>query len=289
MQDFVWDDLRYLLALHRTGTLAGAGRQLSVSETTVARRIRAFERALGAGLFLRSDPGRYGPTDVARVLLAHAETVEGEVIALRERLGQMAGRLAGVVRVSSVPVIINRILIPHIGRLAGPHPDLVIELVPQSRNVDLTRREADLAVRFARPARGGLAVKAQKLGSLEFAVFGPATTPAGAEDTLAWIGYDDGGAALPQARWIERLRAGRRPGPVRVADLASAQEAVAQGLGKSLLPIAAGRGDARLRALAMAASQRTLTRDVWLLSHAGDDARPAVAAAKDWLAGLPWA
>lgn len=288
MQDFDWDDLRFLLALYRAGTHTAAGKLLATSETTVARRIRAFERKIGAVLFLRTDPGRYGPTEIARAILSHAEAVEAEIIALHARVGQMAGRLAGVVRISSVPVIINRILIPNLPRLTDPHPDLVIELIPQPQAVDLTRREADLAIRFARPAQGGLAVKAQKLGSLMFAAFGPATSQTGAEDNLPWIGYDDAGATLPQARWIERRRGGARPGPLRVADLTSAQEAIAQGLGKSLLPVAAGQGDSRLRRLEWP-TDKPQTRDVWLLSHANDAPRPILAAVKRWLTDLHWA
>ena len=75
MQGHDWNDLKYLLALHREGKLTQAGRTLGVSETTVARRIKTLEQSLGTILFLRSANGRYEPTDTALHILTHAETV----------------------------------------------------------------------------------------------------------------------------------------------------------------------------------------------------------------------
>ena len=291
MQGHDWDDLRFLLALHRSGRLSVAGRTIGVSETTVARRLRRLERALGVELFLRNDQGRYDATDVARGIIRHAEAIERENIALRERLGQLSNGLTGVVRISSVPVIVNRILVPNLGKLRRLHPDLTVELVSEARNVDLTKREADLAVRFSRPAHGGLATKARKLGELEFAVFYAADVPRGDEESLAWIGYDEANSALPQARWVKALvsRESASTVPLQVSDVDTALEAVACGVGRSVLPRSIGLADRRLRPAAGGRAGKRLARDVWLLFHADQAARLSVVAAKTWLADLSWA
>lgn len=287
MQGHDWNDMRHVLALHRAGTLAGAGRALGVNETTVARRIRAVERALGTPLFRRGDGGTQSATGAGERVLALAETAERAHLSVPEAAGRAAAAVQGVVRVSSVPVLVNRVLLPGLPRLLAAHPGLVVELVPEARNMDLTKREADLAVRFSRPRTGGLGTRARRLGALGFAVFGPAGAR---RSDLPWIGYDAAHAALPQARWLERAiaRSGGRSAGLRVSDLETAREAVAAGLGRTLLPIFVGAADARLVRLEPPETPPPQARDVWLLSPAEPDERASVVAVKDWIAGLPW-
>ncbi|MDW4498505.1 LysR family transcriptional regulator [Sulfitobacter sp. D35] len=288
MQDFDWDDLRYLLALHRRGTLAEAGRHLRVSETTVARRVKRLEAHLGTALFVRSHSGGYELTETGRAVLGQAEKVERHASVLQDRLGTSAG-LSGTVRISAVPIIVNHVLIPAVPALSAAHPDLSVELVPEARNLDLTRREADLALRFARPGQGGLAVKTRKLADWSFGVFCAADIAAGDEESLPWIGYDDAHAGLPQARWIADLRGPHeRLSPLRVSDLSSTLEAVVLRQGKSVLPLSLGRGDPRLRAAVHRRSGPAMSRAVWLLWHADHPGPAAIAAARDWICGIDW-
>ncbi|WP_366523323.1 LysR family transcriptional regulator [uncultured Roseobacter sp.] len=282
--------MKCLLALQRKGTLSEAGRRCGVSETTVARRLKRLERALNVELFARNERGNFEPTDPARAILDHAEAVEFENAALREKLGQLAGRIEGTVRLSSVPMIIRHILVPNLEALWADHPNVTLELVPEPRNVDLTKREADLAVRFSRPAQGGLMTKAKKLSELEFDVFCAAKTSAGAEDDLGWIGYDDANITLPQARWTDALRrqSSGRSSVLKVEDIDTALEAVAHGLGRAVLPKAACKRDSRIRPATAQFRRQKMTREVWLLSHADLDSRQAIRAAKSWLTNLTW-
>ncbi len=284
MQDHDWSDLRCFLALHRAGTLSGAGRRIGVSETTIARRLKRLERALGAPLFLRDAQGRAAITDAGQRILGPAEAAEQSHIALREALGGAAAGVVGTVRISSVPVIVNRILVPRLPALRRDHPELMVDLAPDGRNVDLTRREADLAVRFSRPTQGGLQVKAARLGQLSFGAFCAAHLSAQEAEGLGWIAYDDTLAALPQAKWITA------PGArvtLRVGDIDTAIEAAATGLGKTLLPIGVASRDPRLRGLSEMAGAFP-AREVWLLSHPQDSARQSVRAVKSWLGGITW-
>ncbi|WP_300017532.1 LysR family transcriptional regulator [uncultured Roseobacter sp.] len=290
MQSFNWNDLKYLIALHRSETLRAAARHLGTSDTTVARRIADLQDKLGVTLFLRDSAGRYVLTEIGHAVLIHAETTERAAIAVEDLLGQITTRLTGVVRISSVPVIINRILVPQIGRLQDQEPGLTLELVPEARLLDLNKREADLALRFARPAAGGLRVKAQKLGRVTFDLFASSALAESALPETPWIDYEDAHASLPQARWLanaaQRDPAG--PAPLKVADLETAWEAAAQGLGKTLLPGAVAAADTRLQRVDVRHQTTTPAREVWLLSHADQSDRASVLAVKNWLNGLRW-
>src|SRR5690242_13172546 len=105
----LWDDLRYFLALHRTGSLSGAARQLRVNQTTVGRRIRALEKALSARLFDRTDRG-FALAPSGEALLPHAEVVEGEVNASTLTLGGHEANLAGSIRVTAPETLGSRFL-----------------------------------------------------------------------------------------------------------------------------------------------------------------------------------
>ena len=282
MQSHDWNDLKYLLALARTGRLRAAGRAVGVRDTTVARRIKALEEAVGVPLFVRGMSGHYAPTDAARDILIHAEAIEFEHTLLRDTLGQAAERVTGSVRISAVPIVVNRILVPALPALSDKHPQLAVELVPAAQNLDLSKREADLALRFARPETGGLRTKAQRLGSITYSVYA-----ARSGDRRAWITYDDAHADLPQARWLDRMaRAEDAHAPLRVADAETALEAVAAGLGRTLLPKRIADADHRLRRVPTDAPLPA--RDNWLLSHVDHVARRSVSAAKAWLIDMDW-
>lgn len=288
MQSNDWNDLKYLLALCRAGKLKPAARALSTSDTTVARRIKALEQRMGTPLFVRSATGRYEPTDAALAILPRVEAMEAETRAITDLTSEHAKQITGRVRISSVPIIVNRVLVPNLASLHAAHPNLQIELVPSAQNLDLSKREADLAVRFARPAEGGLRTKAQKLGVLHFAPFRP--NRAEGSSPFPWITYEDASATLPQARWLEAIvqSADGQPAPLKVSDVETAFEAAAHGLGQTLLPAMIAEQDERLERLPDPPTLACPARDVWLLSHLDQSARPSVQAVKDWLAGLSW-
>lgn len=289
MQSYDWNDLKYLLALHREGKLTEAGRTVGVSDTTVARRIKTLEEALETTLFVRSANGRYEPTDAALQILSHAENIETSHAAIGAISGESTNKVTGSVRLSAVPVIVNRFLVPQLPTLTRLHPYLSIELVPSADNLNLSKREADLSMRFARPSDGGLRTKAQKLGEVSFVACAASFISPEQCATLGWITYDDAHSRLPQAHWLERaaqsenLRAG-----LRVTDVETAIQAVVAGIGKTLLPRAIVLSDSRFRVIEPRDCAKLPTREVWMLSHVDQTSRASIAAAKEWLMSLSW-
>ncbi|SHG50599.1 LysR family transcriptional regulator [Cognatishimia maritima] len=290
MQEFDWNDLRHLLAVHRTGSYSEAGRRLGVSETTVSRRIAAIEAALRVKLIQKRGSAGYEMTDIGHLVLEHAEAIEQQSGKILELSGGQAATV-GTVRLSAVPLVINRILVPELHRLHRRHPELVLELIPDTRNIDLTKREADLAIRLARPQTGGLKTSARRIGQLQYAVFGRAGLESDKSNRSDWIIYDDSQASFPQAIWLNTaLGLGKdAASPLRVGNAETAIEAIAAGVGKSILPRRVAAMDARLRELVRPTGTPPLpTRDVWLLSHSSQTGSVAVSAVKDWLDDIPW-
>jgi DNA-binding transcriptional LysR family regulator len=259
-----WNDLRYVLAIARGGTLSAAARQLGVNQTTVARRLAAAEASLGTRLFVRTD-GAHRPTVAGEAAIAHGEQVERAFDAFERNVTGSDAVPSGTVRVTSVPVVVNRLLVPALPEFYRRHSTVRLELMAEPRDVSLTKREADIALRLARP-QGGVAL-ARRIGQLDYAVFGPTT---GAEEALPWISYVDDLAHLPQARWMEEAAPEGEPLPLRVGDVEAIVQAVQSGIGKSLLPSFLEGQVAGIRRLGTA--QPVLSREMWLLVH--PDMRP---------------
>ncbi|WP_208721297.1 LysR family transcriptional regulator [Corallococcus aberystwythensis] len=221
-----WDDLRGFGALARAGSLSAAARELKVSHATVGRRIAALEEVLGRGLFDRRADGYVLTAEGAGVLELAADMEERAQGILR-RAGQEAG-LTGTVRLTAPEPLAERLLIPRLAALHRRHPGIVLEVVSDPRSLNLAKREADLAVRLARPRQGELVTR--RLASLAYGVY---AAPDG--DTSAWVGLDDSLAHIPEAQWLARNAAGARV-VLRANTLTGQLAAVRAGFGKALLP-----------------------------------------------------
>jgi len=153
-----WERHRAFLAVLSEGSLSGAARALGVAQPTVRRRIADLEASLGVVLFTRT-PAGLDPTETAHALAGHAEAMAHAAAAFARTASAEAGEIAGVVRVTASDVIAIEVLPPILATLQARHPGLVIILSPSNRNEDVLRREADIAVRMARPAQEGLVAR----------------------------------------------------------------------------------------------------------------------------------
>jgi molybdate transport repressor ModE-like protein len=152
-----WDDLRYLLAVHRHGSLARAAKELAVTKATASRRLAALEKALGAPLVERKPAGLV-LTEAGREALAAAERVDSAVVALRERLGGGGEeRPRGTVRLTAPSWLASRFIIPALAGFKARYPDLDVQLVGTNQILNLAQREADVAIRNVKPTHKSLA------------------------------------------------------------------------------------------------------------------------------------
>ena len=153
-----WDDLKHFLAVARTGSLADAARILKTSPATVGRRIAALEARLGARLFDRNQTG-YTLAKGGEAIRARAEEVEDAVLKLeRQALGRDL-RPVGKVRLATVNEIAATLIAPQLGEFRRCYPEIVLEVVEARDFANLTRREADIALRTRRPEHGDLMIR----------------------------------------------------------------------------------------------------------------------------------
>lgn len=283
----LWDDLRVLLAVHQTGSHKRAGRQLGVDPTTVGRRLGALERAVGTRLFSRT-PDRVQATSAGLKLVLHAERMEAEAIAAERALLAAGDGVEGSLRVTAPDGFMHYVLLPALTELRREHPRLSVDLRADTRVLDLSRREADVAVRLLRPKEPALI--ARRLGQMRFSLFASQgyLDRAGVPRTLAalashdFIGFEPSLDQLPQTRWLRRVTAAPRY-VVRANTTVTQVLACAEGHGIALLPAFVASGEPRLQRLL----PRLLgpSRDMWGVTHADMRGNARVAAVLGWLAG----
>ena len=148
-----WDNLRYFLELARSGTLMSAARRLEVDHTTVARRIQALEKEVGAPLFSR-EAGGHRLTEAGRKLQPQVEAMESAFQAVESTAPASQEGLSGLIRIGATEGFGTVVLAPQLALFAQQHPKLTIDLLAMPRLVHLSRREADIVISLERPARG---------------------------------------------------------------------------------------------------------------------------------------
>lgn len=272
-----WDDLRFLVTLGRDGTLAAAARTLNVNQTTVARRLRALEARLGVSLFVRHD-GQWQATPVGLQVLARAARIEEDVASLVHLAEAGADEVSGTVRITAVSTLMEAWLVPRLPELYARYPALDIELLDSNHNVELARREADIAIRLARPLRGDYLIR--KLADMGFAIYG-SCQPQHQTTLSDWVAYLDDLAHTPEMRHLQGVLSGGRV-RLRSNSIRSLARAVADGLGHGLLPCWLADGEAGLRRIS--GPVPVLYREVWMVSHPDARSQARVAAVADWLA-----
>ncbi len=145
-----WTDLRFFLAAVRGGNLSAAARELGVNYTTVGRRLDALQHGLGATLIQRTPDG-LTLTRTGDAVKELCEKIEATALEIERRAAGQDRELGGTVRLTATETLAARFLIPAMAALRRRHPELEIELIPDYRLLDLSRQQADLAMRNARP------------------------------------------------------------------------------------------------------------------------------------------
>lgn len=258
-----WDDLRVFLAVARAGSLSGAARTLAVNHSTVFRRIGAFEEALGVRLFERQQ-GRYLLTPAGEELRDGTLRVEEEIESVSRRVRGQDLRLSGTVRVTTIDMLAFGLLPRHLAGFRDAYPGIEVELVVGNAALNLSRREADVALRVGDAPAESLV--GRRVGRLGFAVYASAVYRARRADpdlTLHdWIGFDSEHEAL--VRRMARFLPVVKP-TLRTNSVAAALFAAKAGLG--LAPLPCGLADLETDLVRIAPLPGEFTLDLWLLTH----------------------
>lgn len=163
-----WDNLRIVLGVFRHGSLAGAARALKVDETTVGRRLKALEMALGTRLFERTAQGLM-PTETADVVRTAAETAEAAVLGVQREVVGSDMRPSGFVRITATETLSSQFLIPAFDNFHQRYPEIRLEFFTGYIALDVARGEADIAVRALPPVGNHLV--SRRLGTVALGVY----------------------------------------------------------------------------------------------------------------------
>jgi DNA-binding transcriptional LysR family regulator len=237
-----WNDLRYFLAIARSGSLGTAAVALHVNPSTVQRRLRALEGALDCSLAERQPEG-YRLTPHGEQLLAYAEQVENSVCAFQRQSEMLGKRVTGPVKLTSHVTVGQRIIKSgFLDRFHASHPGIKLELILDQRALNLSRGEADIAVRGGRLGDDA-ALVGRKIAEVPWGIYasgsfverhGRPKTPADI-NSYSVIEMVDEIEALPAARWM-KTNAPKAPVAARCSNIPSVHLAIKSGAGIAPLP-----------------------------------------------------
>ncbi|PAT44059.1 LysR family transcriptional regulator [Vandammella animalimorsus] len=261
-----WDNLRFFLALARTGTLVNAARTVQVDHTTVSRRIQALEKQMGVPLFAREASG-HRLTEAGRHLLPQAEAMEAAFLSIESSSLVTQEGLSGLVRVGVPEGLGTQVLAAPLAELARQHPSLVIDLLALPRLVHLSRREADIVISLERPTRGSVVVT--KLSDYVLRLYGARDylaqhAPITSMDDLAehtFISYVDDLLFSKQLQFLESFFQPQHFG-LRSTSVLAQYQAVRAGAGLAILPAFIGDRDPAL--VQLLPQQAQFQRTFWM-------------------------
>jgi DNA-binding transcriptional LysR family regulator len=259
-------DLELVLALNRGGTLAAAGERLALDASTVFRSIQRIERGLGQQLFARSRNG-YLALELAQVLTAHAEQLERELESARSAAQLVPDQVSGTVRLTTTDTILHGLVAGVLPSLRAAHPLLELEMHTGNELANLTRRDADIALRATKKPPQHLVGK--RIGPIRIALFASAASSINSLDDVraqssAWIAPDDALPEHPSVLWRKKYFPKVQP-QYRVSSILTVAEFVAQGVGVGIVPLFLGQHRRELRQITEALDEHQT--ELWLLTH----------------------
>jgi DNA-binding transcriptional LysR family regulator len=264
MHNLNWDDYRYFLAISRMRSLTAAGRSLGVSQPTVSRRLQALEQSLQVRLFNRVQGG-YELTQEGSELLETASHIEEQLEQVDRKIFGKDLELKGELRVTCTDFFLNTYLAPHTWKFLKDNPGIDFSIACTQTVLSLSRRDADIALRFTQKPDDTLAGRClTKVRYAAYASNQAAKTRFKADnrDKWHWIGLQDDfynrmlfGSTFPSGQFKHRV------------DSKSALHSMAcNGLGVALLPCYMGDRDTKLRRVDPEPYPES-TIELWLLYH----------------------
>ncbi len=279
--DIPWSELRLVLAVQREDSLRGAAKALRLSHPTISRRLSELQEHLGVKLLERHGR-RLRLTAAGEDLAATAARIETEVHSLGRRIAGRDHRLEGTVRLAMSPTMLAG-LAPHLPRLRAQHPGICIELATGLGFANLTRREADIAIRFTNAPHETLV--GRKVSVFESAAYVRSDAERRWGDDKArwpWVDWDEAHRHHSSARWIAELLPDA-PIAARCESSLVMMQLVGGGVGAGFVPTMLAERDSNLRRLPEFPNFR---RDIWLLTHADLRNVGRIRAVMDWLGAV---
>lgn len=262
MHNLNWDDIRYCLAVVEHGSLTAAAQSLSVNHTTVSRRISALETQLGAPLFDRSTSG-WLITPLGDAIIPAAKKMQDEAFAIGRRVKANHHDLSGTVRVTSIDAVVEKMITPGLKSFMETYPEINVELMVSSDNLDLTTHAADIAFRVTNEPPPNLVGK--KIATVAHTLY---STQEVYErylldpNSVAGITWLQDNTTI--SAWAEQFSPPMRM-RYRVNSFSIIYQMAHNGLGFAMLPCGIGDADPTLNRVPGIPLQ--MDKELWALSH----------------------
>lgn len=259
-----WDDLRTFLAVAQEGTIRGAAKVLKVNHSTVSRRINAFEDQLQVRLFERQPTG-YVLTPAGEDVLGSAQSVKEHIDGLQRRVLGQDTKLTGPLRVTLPDVLAIKLLAPNFAEFAANYPGIELEVNVSYETMNLSKREADIAIRITdKPPETLVGRRVAQYSNCCYA--SPAYLEShdlrAAPRDANWIGWTD---ELTSPKWVIESEFPDMPVRYRFPNLLMQLEAARAGMGVAKIPCFLGDPDPGV--IRVSGTEPEPSWTVWLLTH----------------------
>jgi DNA-binding transcriptional LysR family regulator len=262
-----WDDFRYVKAIAASRSLAAAAGLLGVNHSTVFRRLAQIEQQLGSRLFERGRAG-YALTPSGEEMVQLAQRMDEDIVSFERRVTGQDLRPSGDLRVTTSDLVLRHVLIDSLVRFRRAYPEILLELVVANELLNLSKRDADVAVRAVYGTPDGLV--GQKVADVAWAVFGTRAL-AGESFDLAvacrridWVTRIDSTAVARLTRWVREHVPEERI-VYKGNTMVGMAEAAAAGMGLALLPCFVSSNFPQLVQLSPVLPE--LQGELWVLTH----------------------
>ncbi|MEJ6393488.1 LysR family transcriptional regulator [Gymnodinialimonas sp. 2305UL16-5] len=230
MSDFVWDDLKYFVTVASEGSVASAARMVNVEHSTVVRRITRLESALNVRLFNRLVRG-WVLTEEGRLLQSQAAAIEGQMLAI-QRSALSLGKISGRVTLTAPPEFLSEVVIRALRGFQDEYPEIELCLFGEMREANLSRGEADVALRMVNVE--GAELVTQRICDVDYHFYGTKSLLKTRPKMRRVILYSE--SHQPQLTEALLRQAVGRSTAFQTNNLRTALRAASNGVGIALLP-----------------------------------------------------
>ena len=267
LRNLAWDDFRLVKAIADAKGLTGAAERLGVNHSTMFRRLGQIEDALGVALFERHRTG-YALTTAGEEMVALAERMDDDVTAFTRKLAGRELSPAGELRVATSDSLLAHLLTPLFARFRGRCPDVRLDIVLGNQALNLSKRDADVAIRASDNPPETLV--GRRVARVAWALYGrivdfpePGTVDPASLYQRRWVALGDN-MAVKAARFVRERVAPERI-VYKINTVLGLAEAVEAGVGVGHLPCFVA--DVRPSLVRLSPPEPRFAADLWLLTH----------------------
>ena len=261
-----WDEFRLVKSVADARSLVGAAEALGLNHSTIFRRLGAVEATIGARLFERSRSG-YQPTAAGEEMIELATRMSESIVDFERRVAGRDVKPSGDLRVTTVDTFATSLLPQVFVQFRQMYPDVRLDLLLSPQQLNLSRRDADVAIRATNVPPDTLV--GRRIAAIRWGIYtsGELRTKYGAclVETAPWVGFGDGFGPASGRRWLEKNIGDKRQ-VFRANSVQGMAQFVALGGGAGILPCFVA--DAYPQLQRYSPPMPELDVSLWILTHA---------------------